>query len=197
MNPPHHDQDVPAVDAARLRDGLAHHCERAEEAEAGHAVALANLANVQAHSLNTQHDYHHALTDVYAMQGVRRLLALWETHTLEPGQVRRLLGELRATIGTRDACRGRGKCRWMEPDGTDRERAQRGEAAIERVRTAAHIADDRDVTDWQRGYRAAVTRILAALDADPRDDLAGFLAADCPEDRGSPFGWDDDHPATH
>ncbi|MFF2520192.1 hypothetical protein [Streptomyces sp. NPDC058086] len=37
-------------------------------------------------------------------------------------------------------------------------------AVIRRVRTAVHVADDRDVTDWQRGYQACSERALAALD---------------------------------
>lgn len=35
---------------------------------------------------------------------------------------------------------------------------------IARVRAAARIEDDQDVTDWQRGYRACSERVLAALD---------------------------------
>lgn len=35
------------------------------------------------------------------------------------------------------------------------------------VRAAIHIADDHDVTDWQRGYRACAERVLAALDEQP------------------------------
>jgi hypothetical protein len=31
------------------------------------------------------------------------------------------------------------------------------------VRAAVHIADDEDVTDWQRGYRACANRVLAAF----------------------------------
>ncbi|WP_328941563.1 hypothetical protein OG259_07770 [Streptomyces sp. NBC_00250] len=41
-------------------------------------------------------------------------------------------------------------------------------ATVERVREAVAIADDTDVTDWQRGYRACVGRVLAALDG-PRE----------------------------
>jgi hypothetical protein len=40
----------------------------------------------------------------------------------------------------------------------------RAEAAIASVRAAVHIADDEDVTDWQRGYRACAVNALAALD---------------------------------
>ncbi|NYV73126.1 hypothetical protein [Streptomyces sp. UH6] len=42
-------------------------------------------------------------------------------------------------------------------------KAERSEAALERVRQAARIADDEDVTDWQRGYRACASVVLAAL----------------------------------
>ncbi|MEK9524048.1 hypothetical protein MIU24_32445 [Streptomyces venezuelae] len=41
-------------------------------------------------------------------------------------------------------------------------------AIAERVRTAVAIADDTDVTDWQRGYRACTARVLAALE-DPKE----------------------------
>ncbi|MEU5608419.1 hypothetical protein AB0H03_06625 [Streptomyces sparsogenes] len=37
-------------------------------------------------------------------------------------------------------------------------------AAITRVTAAVHVADDEDVTVWQRGYRACTDRVLAALD---------------------------------
>lgn len=95
-------------------DGLTRHCERADELEADRDVALTNLQTVRAHSLSVQHDYHHALTAVYAMQRVRRLRDRWLGYTLEPGQVRRLLNELHTAIGTREPCRGRGNCRWMD-----------------------------------------------------------------------------------
>jgi hypothetical protein len=49
-----------------------------------------------------------------------------------------------------------------EPDAAAATRP--GEAAIARVRAAVHIADDEDVTDWQRGYRACAVNALAALD---------------------------------
>lgn len=42
-------------------------------------------------------------------------------------------------------------------------------AAITRITAAAHVADDEDVTDWQRGYRACADRVLAALDGAPAD----------------------------
>jgi len=38
-------------------------------------------------------------------------------------------------------------------------------AIVERVRNAAAIADDTDVTDWQRGYRACADRVHSALNA--------------------------------
>lgn len=41
---------------------------------------------------------------------------------------------------------------------------ERAEAAVARIRAAVHIADDQDVTDWQRGYRACAERAIAALD---------------------------------
>lgn len=44
------------------------------------------------------------------------------------------------------------------------ERVEQAEAAIERVRAAVHIADDEDVTDWQRGYRACAIVATQALD---------------------------------
>lgn len=49
----------------------------------------------------------------------------------------------------------------MQQAGIERDAA---EAAITRVRGAIHVADDTDVTDWQRGYRACAERALAALD---------------------------------
>lgn len=42
--------------------------------------------------------------------------------------------------------------------------SERTEAVLARIREAAHIADDEDVTDWQRGYRACADRIRAALE---------------------------------
>lgn len=48
--------------------------------------------------------------------------------------------------------------------GCQRARAERAEATVARVRAAVHIADEQDVTDWQRGYRACAERALAALD---------------------------------
>jgi hypothetical protein len=60
------------------------------------------------------------------------------------------------------------------PDIVDRYRAEAIQAAergdhqlpvrLAAVRAAVHIADDEDVTDWQRGYRACANRVLAALD---------------------------------
>lgn len=44
------------------------------------------------------------------------------------------------------------------------ENEAKAEAAIERVRAWLFIADEVDVTDWQRGYRAAAERAYAALD---------------------------------
>ncbi|WP_405019577.1 hypothetical protein OHV05_24575 [Kitasatospora sp. NBC_00070] len=41
------------------------------------------------------------------------------------------------------------------------------EAKLDAVRNALHIADAADVTDWQRGYRAAAERALAALNGQP------------------------------
>jgi hypothetical protein len=45
---------------------------------------------------------------------------------------------------------------------------------VDVVREAAYVADPYDVTDWQRGYRAACARITGALDSTtrPLDDLA-------------------------
>lgn len=37
-------------------------------------------------------------------------------------------------------------------------------AEVQRVRDAIHVADNEDVTDWQRGYRACSERALNALD---------------------------------
>lgn len=59
------------------------------------------------------------------------------------------------------------------PDGM-RGRLQRAEAelagraadAVDQVRLAVYIADDEDRTDWQRGYRACATRVLATITAD-------------------------------
>lgn len=51
---------------------------------------------------------------------------------------------------------------------------------LDHVRSAVHIADDEDVTDWQRGYRACAERALTALDARPADDTAATQATDCP-----------------
>lgn len=55
---------------------------------------------------------------------------------------------------------GAGRC----ADDPWKRRAEQAEAAVVRVREAAHIADADDVTDWQRGYRACSERLLAALD---------------------------------
>jgi hypothetical protein len=49
------------------------------------------------------------------------------------------------------------------------------EATLTRVLTAIHIADDEDVTDWQRGYRACATNARRALD-DPTPDTAATQA---------------------
>lgn len=46
---------------------------------------------------------------------------------------------------------------------TQRQRTERAEAALERVREAIHIADRADVTDWQRGYRACADHVVAAV----------------------------------
>lgn len=43
-------------------------------------------------------------------------------------------------------------------------RAERAKAAIARVRAAVHVADDEDITDWQRGYRACAVNAIHALD---------------------------------
>jgi hypothetical protein len=45
---------------------------------------------------------------------------------------------------------------------------------VDVVREAAYVADPYDVTDWQRGYRAACARITGALDSTtrPLDDVA-------------------------
>lgn len=51
---------------------------------------------------------------------------------------------------------------WRRGDGW-KSRAEQAEAAIERVRAALHVADEDDVTDWQRGYRACSRHALAAL----------------------------------
>lgn len=37
-------------------------------------------------------------------------------------------------------------------------------ATLERVRRAVFIADDEDVTDWQRGFRACAGRVLFEID---------------------------------
>jgi len=44
------------------------------------------------------------------------------------------------------------------------EQAEQLAATLERARAAVHIADDEDVTDWQRGYRACANRVLLELD---------------------------------
>lgn len=36
--------------------------------------------------------------------------------------------------------------------------------AVDRVRAVVHVADDEDVTDWQRGFRACSVAALRALD---------------------------------
>ncbi|QCX81086.1 hypothetical protein C9F11_37515 [Streptomyces sp. YIM 121038] len=43
-------------------------------------------------------------------------------------------------------------------------RAEQAEGALARVRAAVHIADDEDVTDWQRGFRACSVAVLGTLD---------------------------------
>jgi hypothetical protein len=55
----------------------------------------------------------------------------------------------------------------------------RAEAAITRVRNAVHVADDEDVTDWQRGFRACSVVALQALDA-PAAGAAATQATDDP-----------------
>lgn len=60
-----------------------------------------------------------------------------------------------------------------------RHRAERAEAAITRVRAAIHVADDEDVTDWQRGFRACSIVALQALDQpEPAPDTAATQATD-------------------
>jgi hypothetical protein len=39
-----------------------------------------------------------------------------------------------------------------------------------RVRAAVHVADEEDVTDWQRGYRACAERVIAALAHDAGEE---------------------------
>lgn len=58
---------------------------------------------------------------------------------------------------------------------TQRQRTERAEAALERVREVIHIADRADVTDWQRGYRACADRVVGAV-----------LALDQPEESHDP-----------
>lgn len=48
---------------------------------------------------------------------------------------------------------------------TVRELADRYAATLDRVRSAVHIADAGDATDWQRGYRACTDRVVAELDS--------------------------------
>jgi len=140
---------------------------RAEEAETGRNNAEATLRRQRAHNLNTQHDYHHALTDVYAMQRVRAMLARWEGYTIERGQPSRILDELRAAIGSHESCKGRGSCQWMEPDSTDRERAERAEGERDA------LIDERDkldrklttMTDVARGNLKHVQSIVPDLEA--------------------------------
>lgn len=55
--------------------------------------------------------------------------------------------------------------------------AARAEAAIARVRAVVHVADDEDVTDWQRGFRACSVVTLAALD-EPAPGPAATQATD-------------------
>lgn len=52
-------------------------------------------------------------------------------------------------------------------------------AALDRARAAAHVADDHDVTDWQRGYRACAERVLAALN-DRQEQPTASPAEQCP-----------------
>ncbi|MBP2583367.1 hypothetical protein J3A78_003845 [Streptomyces sp. PvR006] len=44
-----------------------------------------------------------------------------------------------------------------------REAEQGLDDLVSAVRSAVHIADDHDVTDWQRGYRACACRVLTTL----------------------------------
>ena len=44
------------------------------------------------------------------------------------------------------------------------QRAEAAEGALNRVRLAVFIADDEDVTDWQRGFRSCAGRVLFELD---------------------------------
>jgi hypothetical protein len=70
-------------------------------------------------------------------------------------------------------------------------RAEQAEAAVERARTAVHIADDEDVTDWQRGYRACSVRALGALGEQP-GPAATDAAGQCwHTEAGSPCDWNE------
>lgn len=126
-------------------DRSAKHRERADEAEADLRVTNINLKNERGHNLSIQHDYHHALTDVYAMQRVRAVAHRWASFRPYDDAA----AELREAIGTPDTCRGRGKCTWMEPNSTDRERADRAEKRLALARAEAqewhtHFLDSGD-----------------------------------------------------
>ncbi|WP_282203918.1 hypothetical protein [Kitasatospora fiedleri] len=76
---------------------------------------------------------------------------------------------------------------WRE-EAVQRRRAETAEACLSAVREAAHVADEHDVTDWQRGYRACAERVLAVLSRDPdkpgRDRARGFA-----DDVQQLYGW--------
>lgn len=58
---------------------------------------------------------------------------------------------------------------------------EHAEAALARVRAAVHIADDEDVTDWQRGYRACAVNAIRALDQ-PAPGPTATQATDNPKE---------------
>lgn len=102
--------------------------DRLEDAEADREIAVKNLQNYKGSHLNLQHDYHHALHDVYAMQRLRKVLASWAgLHVI----YRNFADDIFRAIGEREPCRGRGNCRWMEADAiTDYARAEQAEATV-------------------------------------------------------------------
>lgn len=115
--------------------------DRLEDAEADREIAVKNLQNCKGSHLNLQHDYHHALHDVYAMQRLRKVLASWAgPHVI----YRNFADDIFRAIGEREPCRGRGNCRWMEADAiTDYARAEQAEAERDRYRAAWSSARNR------------------------------------------------------
>ncbi|NUU26026.1 MAG: hypothetical protein HOV68_31685 [Streptomycetaceae bacterium] len=104
------------------------------------------------------------------------------------GQVEELLAVAHETSNRSEAERARAVQR--------AERAERAETAIERVRAAIRIADDEDVTDWQRGFRAChVVATQALADQPPAAVPADDQTEETDEQRADRLETERDHAA--